>query len=1360
MAPLQAQAASQGRQSILPLFPLLSSHQLATRLDASIQLLSSLPLAVPTPSSDPDTPYALKRLIAGLASSNESARQGFAVALSQLVALLPDERAQHVLPQLFEQTTSKAGMDSREERDLLFARLMGLHAIVRSGILTRSDGAASKQGEAWQEVVQALVSLGNKKTWIREPSYWVVCEALRALLDSEAEWKDECVKWAVQRLVNDAREKAKGWGPEKVAIVLVLQSHGVSADWSSVLSPSFSSGSLLSRSSLSILASALKGTASTSTQNDPSGSGPRQGVNATKTSKGAAAPAPGQAPHFVWTLLRDAYFPATNGKARQVEDKAIFGDFWRVCVDQSLFASPSLPLKSLGFSLITLFLSSLPSSELSTLFSLPNTLRVFANHLRGSAVSAEKTLSRVADKLAASALPAYLAQEPSAALPLLKALTGPPHSSYNAFEPKVLERFVARLPLSGAKGWISHLQSMILAPSAATDEDFTLSGAVIEGEEDLLPAEREKKVTAQRTWALDQLLHVGKNGGVAKDEEALKGLLEFLAVVGWFEVQKEASKGARSYIPSPAFTSAHRLAARSRFFSILTALVSLPSTPATTSASAAVPTVAGGPAWLARALALLDALKADEKHFSRADAEEDEEEDEDDEAKEAEEKVKEMYAKLAPSSGAAPAVEAEGKKGKKGRKSASSSAEAVAVVDAKEGDRRAVARALIEGVRLVSWDEGAEDASDVLESTVDAVSALFPSLFPAASAGADASMDEDDEEEEAPEPTTILTDLLLALIRRPSAFVKQVAGLVLKGFADEVGAQAVELVVEQWRVEEDEEKVEGEEDEEMEDGEKEVKKPNGKKAESAEEQEDDEDEDEDEDDEGFEVDEAFKNELLAALEAGGMAVPNGATGSDDESDEEDESPVAKGDDDEEEILDDDAMLELDERLADIFRANGGGRRSKKRDRTDSLHYRLRCLDLLDVLAHHNPSSPFLIPTFVPLFNLVRTATSIEHELQTKATKLLRFIVQPRKAASSTPTAAQSSEETTASALEALEELYRIASSVDAADLAPLAAQVSLALIKAAVSASPSTAPAEVSRLAAESFASYVNTKNAKTKCQPLLMAEAAKRAPAAVWGARDGVLDLANSEKVNAFRKVQAFEVVQTLVTSYAALKTAESMPAVLAFLPSYRSALYSTISSSLSTASTTGSLDAARLKLLAKHALSAARLTVQLSSQSEAAPLWKPQEWVELLDPAQGKVSDRFKGATGVLGLVKQLVGVLGQSVEVKPAGSKKDKKRKAAEAVDAPPAATPSKAAAAATATPKSQKKAKTASTPAASTPTAAHVSAAKPKPEEEVQDESIEDEADVSMAVDEDAQGTPSGKKGKKKDKKRRRSEGGKP
>jgi DNA polymerase phi len=88
---------------------------------------------------------------------------------------------------------------------------------------------------------------------------------------------------------------------------------------------------------------------------------------------------------------------------------------------------------------------------------------------------------------------------------------------------------------------------MVLSPAAHQGEETELD-AQDETEQEA-NADKEKRLTAQRTWALDQLLHVGKNGGVQKDEEAMKGMLEFLAVVGWFEVTKEASKGAVRLLP-------------------------------------------------------------------------------------------------------------------------------------------------------------------------------------------------------------------------------------------------------------------------------------------------------------------------------------------------------------------------------------------------------------------------------------------------------------------------------------------------------------------------------------------------------------------------------------------------------------------------------------------------------------------------------------------------------------------------------------------------------------------------------------------------------------------------------------------
>lgn len=210
---------------------------------------------------------------------------------------------------------------------------------------------------------------------------------------------------------------------------------------------------------------------------------------------------------------------------------------------------------------------------------------------------------------------------------------------------------------------------------------------------------------------------------------------------------------------------------------------------------------------------------------------------------------------------------------------------------------------------------------------------LFPTLLSAYKQDQD---DSDNEEEgELPEPTTVLISLLLSLLQRPSAFVKAVSAHVVEGFAEEMGEQAVGLLLETIAPTPDEEDEEAEEEEveEVEGGdEKKKNKKKGKKVETSEDDNDDDnddegasnDDDDDDSDEDGEVDEKFREELLKALEAGGLAPLNpDQDGDDSEGDDEEES--------EEELLDDEAMMELDDKLADIFRANGGGRKNKKRE---------------------------------------------------------------------------------------------------------------------------------------------------------------------------------------------------------------------------------------------------------------------------------------------------------------------------------------------------------------------------------------------------------------------------------------------
>lgn len=146
------------------------------------------------------------------------------------------------------------------------------------------------------------------------------------------------------------------------------------------------------------------------------------GSNAVKTARGGA-PAPGAAPHFVWSEIFDLYFPdatkaAASANAIGADGRAQWSDVWRILVDrtslragscwvpeltrarrpaESLFAVPSLPSKATGFSLLSLAIQRLPPAEVPVLFG-EGVMRTFTNHLRKSA-DGEKTLTRVAEKV-------------------------------------------------------------------------------------------------------------------------------------------------------------------------------------------------------------------------------------------------------------------------------------------------------------------------------------------------------------------------------------------------------------------------------------------------------------------------------------------------------------------------------------------------------------------------------------------------------------------------------------------------------------------------------------------------------------------------------------------------------------------------------------------------------------------------------------------------------------------------------------------------------------------------------------------------------------------------------------------------
>ncbi|KAL2622927.1 hypothetical protein R1flu_003132 [Riccia fluitans] len=123
----------------------------------------------------PAVQYALRRLVRGVASSRESSRQGFALALAAVLGTVPCIRGAAVIKLVEKNLEITASMKGPEMRDALLGQLFAFGAVVRS---TRLFGQADKpdQQELAKEVTQRLLSLAKKKTFLREPAVYLVAE--------------------------------------------------------------------------------------------------------------------------------------------------------------------------------------------------------------------------------------------------------------------------------------------------------------------------------------------------------------------------------------------------------------------------------------------------------------------------------------------------------------------------------------------------------------------------------------------------------------------------------------------------------------------------------------------------------------------------------------------------------------------------------------------------------------------------------------------------------------------------------------------------------------------------------------------------------------------------------------------------------------------------------------------------------------------------------------------------------------------------------------------------------------------------------------------------------------------------------
>jgi hypothetical protein len=99
----------------------------------------------------------------------------------------------------------------------------------------------------WRVAIEEALYLGEHKVWLRESAAWVVQGAVKELLrHSKIEWKDEGLEAVIAAVFKPSAGGSVHWTPERLALAVLLQHAGVSADWESLTKPTFANAQLLS----------------------------------------------------------------------------------------------------------------------------------------------------------------------------------------------------------------------------------------------------------------------------------------------------------------------------------------------------------------------------------------------------------------------------------------------------------------------------------------------------------------------------------------------------------------------------------------------------------------------------------------------------------------------------------------------------------------------------------------------------------------------------------------------------------------------------------------------------------------------------------------------------------------------------------------------------------------------------------------------------------------------------------------------------------------------------------------------------------------------------------------------------------
>ncbi|KAI8329969.1 DNA polymerase phi-domain-containing protein [Chlamydoabsidia padenii] len=473
-----------------------------------------------------DVSYAVRRLLRGLPSSRQGARQGFSLALTELLSVMECITTKLVLDLLCQYTERTSAMSGEETRDMLFGRLFGIMAIVASGLLSRP---ATTSTDDVLRMVNLVSDISNTKAYLNEVSYHVIINMLPSV--DKMEDKDKVMDTILGLFVRENMANV-----DEVNLTLAIQQQMAGVDLSRPFK-GWANDNVFDRANLQHMATIVREV--------PVGNNESQ-VDWTPQL------------HSVWDRLFSQLLTNNNNK------NASFHEFWTIVVDGNLFhQQASHGRKYWGFQVVNKVLPQLSTDQMPLIFT-ENFMRTFINNLSSSV----RFLNKAA-RQTATTIQQVAEQNKQVGFAVVSQLIGKygDRQFDRITRTKTVENLLATMDSQGIHQYLTYLARLFCVQSG-----------------------EERTVEMQREWALNQMLLLVTNPKTPKEESWINAVIQFILVHTFYNVKpssnnkKSSKKSSKSsatttdYLatfvepPTPALTETSRQLCKTKFQSLVLAL--------------------------------------------------------------------------------------------------------------------------------------------------------------------------------------------------------------------------------------------------------------------------------------------------------------------------------------------------------------------------------------------------------------------------------------------------------------------------------------------------------------------------------------------------------------------------------------------------------------------------------------------------------------------------------------------------------------------------------------------------------------------------------------------------------------------